>query len=71
MEYLKWRVTCQLPRTSSYNLFVAVDNRVRGLVLGWLSYSQYFLHNLMDMGSSLRNVIRTILNYQRETYVQP
>ena len=30
-----------------------------------MSYSQYFLHNLMDMGSSLRTILGTILKYKR------
>ena len=29
------------------------------------SYSQYFLPNLMDMGSLLRTILGTILNYKR------
>ena len=31
-----------------------------------MSYSQYFLHHLMDMGFLLRTILRTILNYKRD-----
>ena len=30
-----------------------------------MSYSQYFLPNLMDMGSLLGTILGTILNYKR------
>ena len=35
-----------------------------------MSYSQYFLRILMDMGSLLRTRLGTILNYRRDPYVQ-
>ena len=31
----------------------------------YMSYSQYFLPNLMDMGSLLGTILGTILNYKR------
>ena len=34
-----------------------------------MSYSQYFLPNLMDMDSSLGTILGTILNYKRDPYV--
>ena len=34
-----------------------------------MSYSQYFLPNLMDMGSLLGTILGTILNYKRDPYV--
>ena len=35
-----------------------------------MSYSQYFLPNVMDMDSLLGTILGTILNYKRDPYVQ-
>ena len=37
----------------------------RGFFEDYMSYSQYFLPNLMDMGSLLGTILRAILNYKR------
>ena len=34
-----------------------------------MSYSQYFVRKLMDMGSLLGNILGTILNYNTGSYV--
>ena len=36
-----------------------------------MSCSQYFLHNLMGMGSLLGTILGTVLNYKRNPYVHP
>ena len=34
-----------------------------------MSYSQYFLHSFMDMGSLFGTILRSILNYKTDLYV--
>ena len=33
-----------------------------------MSYRQYFLHSLMDMGSLIGTLLRTVLNHKRDSY---